>query len=379
MGSKVEGSPGKGAMYHSPLVNLAFDIYREFTVRTSHAMTEALGTAGAVDALRHEWEHVGSAIPLNVIEKMGLKEKGFIVAGYSLNWADRLWGCDQKSEVTPYGIRSRVDSCWYSIGSSALCTAHLRFAATKICKSIAPEHEFVSRSCLNGGDDHCELLMIAESKSVEDLMSAPAIASILPPPLDEGESILWSHSYISSGWITQIKAMIEVLGPDVTLERLKPIMRQIGAEIAPRVKEELGVQGDDLRSVAKGLDALNSTFLKVGSLNDVSDLSIERRTTTCPLSGEPKEVCQLFLFFYDSLVKGLNPAFEFDCSQMMSEGGGHCQWILRDKREQAMKQADNFNPNNPFALLSLRYARGEVSDEEYERKMAMMKKHHPQG
>ncbi|MDD1746973.1 MAG: L-2-amino-thiazoline-4-carboxylic acid hydrolase [Methanomassiliicoccales archaeon] len=333
----------------------------------------------AVDALKREWEHIGSAIPLNIIRKMGLAEKGFIVAGYSLNWADRLWGCDQRSEVTIYGIRSRVDSCRYSIGSSALCKAHLRFAATKICTSLAPEHTFVSRSCLNGGDDHCEMLMVAESKSAEELMSAPAIASILPPPLDEGESILWSHSYFSTGWITQIKAMIEVLGPDATLERLKPIMHQIGEEAAPRIEKELGVQGDNLRSVAEGIDTLNSTFLKEGTLTNRTDLSIERRTTTCPLSGEPGEVCSAFLSFYEGLVKGLNPSFEFDCSQRMSEGGEYCQWVLHDTRQHAKKQGDDSTSTDPFAYLSFKYINGEISDEEYERKMAMLKRHFPRG
>jgi hypothetical protein len=373
------GSPGNGTLYLSPMANLAFDIYSEFTVRTSHVMTEALGMEKAVDALKREWEHIGSAIPLNIIRKMGLAEKGFIVAGYSLNWADRLWGCDQRSEVTIYGIRSRVDSCRYSIGSSALCKAHLRFAATKICTSLAPEHTFVSRSCLNGGDDHCEMLMVAESKSAEELMSAPAIASILPPPLDEGESILWSHSYFSTGWITQIKAMIEVLGPDATLERLKPIMHQIGEEAAPRIEKELGVQGDNLRSVAEGIDTLNSTFLKEGTLTNRTDLSIERRTTTCPLSGEPGEVCSAFLSFYEGLVKGLNPSFEFDCSQRMSEGGEYCQWVLHDTRQHAKKQGDDSTSTDPFAYLSFKYINGEISDEEYERKMAMLKRHFPRG
>ena len=178
--------------------------------------------------------------------------------------------------------------------------------------------------------------------------------------------------------MTMIKAMIEVLGPETTLERLEPAFRRIGTELAPRIKTELDVRVDDLRSVAKGLDVLNSAFLEEGELSDEADRCIGRRTTACPMSGEPREVCHLFLSFYDGLVKGLNPDFEFDYTQKMSEGGDHCQWVLRDKRRQASNGTSDLSANDPFALLSLKYVKGEISDDEYERKMAMLKKHHPQ-
>jgi hypothetical protein len=379
MDSKMGKSPHNWFMYHSPMTNLAFDIYREFNVATSRAMTEALGMDRAVNALRHEWEHIASVIPLNIMKRMGPLEKGFIFAAFCLNWSNRLWGCDQRMDVTAYGIRSTVSPCWYSTGSRALCTAHLQFACKGMCESLAPEHVFISRSCLTDGDDHCEMLILAESSNVEELMNAPVIASILPPPLDEEESILWSHSYMGAGWMTMIKAMIEALGPETTLERLEPVFRRIGTELAPRIKTELNIRVDDLRSVAKGLDVLNSAFLEDGELSDEADQCIGRRITACPMSGEPREVCHLFLYFYDGLVKGLNPDFEFDYTQKMSEGGDHCHWVLRDKRRHAASGTNDLSANDPFALLSLRYVKGEISDDEYEKKMAMLKKHHPRG
>jgi hypothetical protein len=378
MGSERGFGSDRASIYGSPIVNLAFDIYIEFVVRTSHAMVDSLGSDGAEAALRQEWEHIGYAVPLNIMDNMALSEKGFIVAGYCNNWADTLFGADQKTEVTALGTRAKVHSCTFSSAAYPFCAAHLKVSVPVLCRLLAPDHEVVSRKFLTRGDDHCEILIKSSAIDPDELWRAPALASILPPPMAEEERILWSHSYFSGCWITQIKAMIEVLGPDVTLERLRPVIHQIGIEIAPRVMKELNIQGDDLMSVAKGLDALNSTFLKVGSLNAVTDLSVERRTTTCPISGEPKEVCQLFLSFYDGLVKGLNPEFEFECSQRMSEGGDRCQWILRDKRERVMKRLDDPATHDPFALLSVRYVNGEISDEEYERKMAMLKKHHPQ-
>jgi len=366
-------------LYRSASTNLAFAIYQEFTNRTSQALTEALGMEGAVEALRLEWEHISQVVPLHVKERMGVDGQGFLFAGYVWNWSDRLWGCDQWSEITASGVRSTVLGCRFAKGSRALCTAHLHFASANICTSLAPEHEFVSRSCLNDGDDHCEMLMKAKSTGVDELISAPAIASILPPPLDEEEMILWGHSYMGAGWLTVVKTMVERLGPEVSIERLGPMMHQIGMEMAPKVKADLGIDGDDLVSVAKGLDVLNSSFLQKGALKEPKPSEIERTTSDCPLSGEPPEACQLFDSFYQGLVQGLNPGFEFVCSQRMSEGGDICKWSLYDRRKPSPRASDSTAPLDPYALLSVRYVKGDISDEEYEKKMTMLRKHHPKG
>jgi hypothetical protein len=283
---------------------------------------------------------------------------------------------DQKTEVTAAGTRAQVRSCPLSSAAYPFCAAHLKVSVVVLCNFLAPEHEAVSRRFLSKGDDHCEILIRSASSDPDELWKAPAIASILPPPLAEEEKILWSHSYLSGCWITQIKAMIEVLGAEGTMERLRPIYHQIGVEMAPRIGQELNINGKDLESVAKGLDTLNRTFLKEGVLKRGTDQSVERRTTDCPLSGEPREVCLLFLSFYKGLVGGLNPDLDFECTQRMSEGEDHCRWVLRDTRDNP-KQADAMEATDPFALLSLKYVRGEISDEEYEKKMAMLKKHHP--
>lgn len=368
---------GFATNYSSPTTNLTFEIYREFINRTSHALTEALGRAGAEKALRQEWEHIGYAVPLNILKRMELAERGFVVAGYINNWADLLLSIDQSTEVTSFGTRARISACPFSKGSPVFCQAHI-LSIQKLCEFLAPNHEAVSRKCLADGDDQCEILIKARSIDPDDLWRVPSLGSILPPPIDEEEKILWSHSYFGGAWISQVKAMTQALGSEATLEILNPVMRQTGIDLAPRVRRELDIEVDDLQSIAKGLDSLNSAFLKKGALINGTAFGIERKTTSCPISGEPLEVCLLFQSFYKSLVKGLNPDLELDYSAKMSEGREFCQWALRGRRQKEAKPDRNVAAFDPFAAISQRYINGEISDEEYERKMAMLKKHHPQ-
>jgi hypothetical protein len=364
-------------LYRSDLVNLALDIYSELANRTSIAMGESLGEKGAEEALRQEWEHVGHVVPLNIMERMGLKDRGFIVAGFCNLWADSLLGVDQKAEVTAIGIRARARSCPLSNGSFAFCSSHLEVSVARLCELISPGHHSVSRKYLSKGDDHCEILFLSDSSEPDDIWKAPAIASILPPPIEEEERIFWSHSYLSNCWFITVKAMIEALGPEATMEILVPVHNKAGADMAPRIKEVIKFRVDDLESVAKGIDELNSAFLIAGKLSRTSDLEFERLTTECPLWGEVREACSLYESFCQGLVKGLNPAFEYACLESKSTGAKDCRCVIRDKREKATKLMVDQAPIDPFTLLSVRYVKGEISDEEYEKKMAMLKKHRP--
>ena len=377
MDSYETGVPGGIFDYLPPLANLAFDIHREFVVRISHVMTESLGEKEAEAALRQEWEHIGYAVPLNIVRDMDLRERGFLVAGFCNNWADVLLGERQVTEVTALGTRARVNSCPFSKAAYAFCWSHLGISVAKLCEFLAPGHEAVSRCYLSKGDDHCEILIKSETAKADELWRAPVLASILPPPLNTEERMLWSHSYFAGSWISQVKALVEVLGSDRALDLLRPAIRQIGTEMAPRVRKELRIIVSDPRSVAQGLSSLNSAFLMEGGIIEDAVNGIQRATTTCPMSGEPLEVCIMFQSFYDGLVGALNPRMHLEFAERMGEGGGACHWTLITKQEAEPKQEARGAITDPYAALSLRYVHGEISDEEYEKKMAMLKKHHP--
>lgn len=369
---------GRGGIfrYLSHLDNLVFEIYSEFIVRSSHVMTDALGEEGAEKAFWQEWDHVGYAVPLNIIREMGLTDKGFLVAGYCNNWADTLLGERQVTEVTALGTRARVHSCPLSKASFAVCAGHLQVSVPRLCQLLAPGHEAISRRFLTKGDDCCEILIKSETADPDDLWRAPVLASILPPPLSAEEKLLWSHSYFSAMWIMHVKAMMEALGSEQTLQLLRPAIRRTGIEMAPRIKKELNIVEDEPGSVANALSSLFDAFLMSGALIDSNAKDIRRRTTSCPMSGEPIEVCALFQSFFDGLVSTLSTNMRLEYTERMGEGREDCQWSLHFKREEPKREIDGSTPD-PYAALSLRYVNGEISDEEYERKMAMLRRHHP--
>jgi hypothetical protein len=64
---------------------------------------------------------------------------------------------------------------------------------------------------------------------------------------------------------------------------------------------------------------------------------------------------------------------------MMSKGDGTCHWVVRKKGEPAKKEAlepQRESPkvleDDPMKTLKMRFAKGEISEEEYRRQKAVL-------
>jgi len=165
-------------------------------------------------------------------------------------------------------------------------------------------------------------------------------------------------------WTLLLKSMLDEIGTEMTMNALRPKFNEIGREFANRFIEEYRIDFENLGSVADGLSSFHSSFLKKGRFKRSSD-SFSIVTEECPFSGEPSEVCQLFQYFYDGLLEKMNPDFSMQCSGMMTKGDKTCHWLIRKKGKTDGK--DDAVPEDPIKVLKLRYARGEITREEYQR------------
>jgi hypothetical protein len=77
----------------------------------------------------------------------------------------------------------------------------------------------------------------------------------------------------------------------------------------------------------------------------------------------------------------LSPGWErFSFPMVFSEeskGDSTCHWVVRKKGESAKeKPMETKTSDDPAKILAIRYAKGEITKEEYEEKMAIIKKHY---
>lgn len=353
----------------------AFDVLVEMGIATSHAITNIMGEEQAESLVRTEMYHAGLAIALNIKERMALEGSSLVSAAYSVNWIYTIWGQEHNTEITDNGFRDLVKSCPYSRASSALC-CHIKYVPAAFSEVYGLlDYESHNSRRLSHGDDCCDIVISRKGVGQGEALLAPCVCEPLPPPLEPDEMKLWNHSYTGSMWTLLLKTMLDEIGSETTLQVLGVAFKDIGESYAGKFKEEYRIDADDLGSVAQGFNLFHSSFLKRGRLvKEPQGFAII--TEQCPFSGEPIEACQLFQAFYEGLLCGVNPRFCLRCMGMMSKGDKDCRFRI-SYIEGDNDRSDVANPNDPIVILSVRFARGEITEEQYERMLSALKRHLP--
>ena len=357
---------------YSPRDQLAFDVLAEFGVATSHAITDIMGEEQAEALVRNEVHNAMLAMILNIKNRMALEGQYSLSPGYVENWPTYIIGLDQKVEITSIGFRWLATSCPWFRATDALCYKSGQYSKT-VAEILAPDYTASNPKRLSRGDDTCLIIFAKKGVDPDQVLNAPCICEPLPPPLDLEEMALWNHSYMGNMWALLLKSMLAEIGPEITMNALESKFKEIGRGFAKRFNEEYKITTDDLGSVVDGLNSFHSSFLKKGWHKGTSD-GFSIATEECPYSGEPPEVCQLFQCFYDGLLEEINSELVMSVSTMMTKGDKTCNWTLRKKNEARKEESKEEAPlDDPVKLLTLMYVRDEITEEEFRKKLTVLK------
>jgi len=72
----------------------------------------------------------------------------------------------------------------------------------------------------------------------------------------------------------------------------------------------------------------------------------------------------------------MNPEYEFAFDRMMSKGDSTCHWAVRKKGEPEKEKPKEETPSDDSAkMLAMRFAKGEITHEEFDKSMELLRKH----
>jgi predicted hydrocarbon binding protein len=114
---------------------------------------------------------------------------------------------------------------------------------------------------------------------------------------------------------------------------------------------------------AKEKKAVGKNDVKKAKIKTKVDELTDSSVTSVP--NHPETICMNFQSFFKGMVSALNPDYEFAYSRMITKGDNECHWTI--KKKQSSRQVDD-----PLKVLKLRFAKGEITKEEYEELKAML-------
>ena len=152
----------------------------------------------------------------------------------------------------------------------------------------------------------------------------------------------------------------------------KPQAKELGVKVGNNLIGGSGAEGN-IQTIREKLDFLSLLQGQTGTPAIFTGSVLEREIAECPYKGSPPEVCKQLEAISNGVCEAINPDYEFAYDRMMSEGDIVCHWVVRKKGEPVKdKVKEEALSDDPMKALTLKLSKGEITEEEFTRKMALL-------
>lgn len=330
-------------------------------------MLEDVGLNHTMEACKHYNEAWGRAMVDLVKERFGQQGsdlEAIAMTGYY------GYCCTSAGHIEPLEIREGGAVCeLYACPNPGLkappemCIAMSHIFANSICKTINPDYECIYTHHMGNNDDCCRWVVMKKASkfTLDDLGK---LEKDIPLELSMDEMMSFTaRMVVFKQLFTFTSAFNDLVGSQRAVERVAPLARETGLRLGAKLRSAAGEKGD-LSMVNDKLDLLGTTLQQRGPPALITESSIEREVTDCPCKGAAPEVCKQLEGVFNGICEAINPDYEFAYDRMMSKGDSTCHWTVR-KKTADMEAAPQEPVDDPLKVLRLRFAKGEITKEEY--------------
>jgi len=255
-----------------------------------------------------------------------------------------------------------------------ICIAMSHNLAEGLCHAINPEYEFIFTHHLSNNDGRCRYIVKKKSSKAE-LDDLGTLQKTIPLILSQDEMLKVSGfvCYATLNIFTSVS--IDLMGSERTLELALPQAKELGVKVGNHLIGGSGGNGN-IQTIREKLDFLSLLQGQTGTPAIFTGSVLEREITECPYKGSPPEVCKQLEAIYNGVCEAINPDYEFAYDRMMSKGDKTCHWVVRKRGQPAKEKSKEEAPSDdPTKMLAMRFAKGEVSLEEFEKNIASLRMH----
>jgi len=254
-----------------------------------------------------------------------------------------------------------------------ICIAMSHNIAQGLCHAMNPEYEFVFTHHLSNNDGCCRYIVKKKSSKV-NLDDLGSLQKTIPLNLSQDEINMVSGGvcYASLNIFTSVS--IDLIGSERTLELALPQAKELGVKVGKHLIGGSGGNGN-IQTIMEKLEFFSSIQGQIGTPAKLNGSVIEKEIKECPCKGSPPEVCKQFEAISNGVCEAIDPNYEFAYDRMMSKGDSTCHWVVRKKGEPAKEKPKEEAPSDDAVkTLTMRFARGEITEEELEKKVAHLRK-----
>ena len=350
------------------LRDLCFSLLREWWLAATQALVDEAGSEAALRHLKPYFTNTGMAGAHNIPDIQGitldeLLDRGALCYMWLLITGARsgaIFKADDESRIFEI-----VDCATGGISKEG-CISLCQFTNNAGVGVGRQDFEAILLRSLSFGDSVCHLAfrrvgIEAKVSAIDEFRVPEDKWPVLP---DEELKEYLALSLIGEAWSNATRALIDFAGPERALDRLRFHMRHAGLSFGIRMADRLGARERRLQSILEIVELVQLLHRRKGTCT-VGEGCAEGKVSECPFSSSPSEICMQYEAFFNGVCEAIDPSCEFAYDRMMTKGDKTCHWLITKKGQTASK-ADAV-PEDPIKVLKLRYAKGEITREEYQR------------
>lgn len=356
----------------------------ECAVNMFRALMDDVGPNRALEAIRPYNNFGGKFVAGMAEQRFGLQGNDAEAVAMPYYWfhCGASYGHCKPMEIREGKAIVEVNACPTTVvyAPPEICVAISHYIAEGICEAINPAYEFVFTHHLANRDDCCRY--VVKKKSDKFSLDNPGrLEKTIPLDLSQEEMHVLMETVAVSQLTNFTFGSVDLIGSQRTMELVTPLQRNTGLRLGSKSRGDAGGKSD-LLALRDRLDFVCSPFNQSASSALITDSGIEKEITDCPFKqyfptqqyGIPiPEICTQFEEVLKGVCEAMKPDYEFAYDRMMSKGDKTCHWVVRKKAEPSKEKSKEGVPSDdPMKILKMRFAKGEISEEEYRRQKAVL-------
>ena len=370
--------PGPSDHIKEMLSSMLERVLIEMNIR---AFNEYIKTVGLVDgmAIMRLYKKRNGYILLSLIKnKVGIKGTGLDALVLPMALGQVALNANPlavEGIITEGGAVVKVHDCIFKGASPEFCVTISHYTADLMCEAINPDYECIWTHHLNKGDPYCRYIYKKKGEHVDLANPGRTITVLNFPSMPEADRRDIRNFVLTHFWDATTEAFMDLRGSHETLEHLIPVAYKLGQEMGEAFKKADPTPSETIAMVGDMFDMLGQMMHQMGTTQHVSNNEFYKEVTDCPFQTFPNEMCRQIEALFKGITHAINPDYEFSYGEMINAGARTCSWSVRKKGEPVKgKPKDMIAAGDPTKILAIRYANGEITEEELENKIAHMRK-----
>jgi hypothetical protein len=360
---------------------VAFELLADWWMSSVQALVDSVGSEKALRLLQPHYRNAGIAGESTIKATFGLNQKDLINASACQKIAYDILTRGKSYahlEIREFGCILRKTDCPFKDGPLELCDLVCGTMPNAAFQFYDSEHEWVTTSRSSQGAPACIKVLKPKSFGVTfDLGQLGEMkAEILPREIPKCIVDDFSIQYLAELWVISTRGFIEHFGNKRTTSILRPYMKLSGTSFGLRCLRSAVSATDGIETVNEFVGLCNDLLQMKGDGATIAEGGWDRTITECPFKDTSPEVCDQFESFCNGGCEAIDPDYEFAYDRMMTKGDKSCHWVIR-KKDARMSEinGNKASSEDPSKILAIRFARGDLSEEEFDSRMTKLRQY----